>query len=183
MKRLGLTLVELVVVLAVIAALAGVLTPVYTGVVADANERATTASLYRIGESTARYWSDAKLVPLDGISTTAIESERFEMQWLFFNPVSNDRVQDFDPYTKIGWRGPYLLASTGDPDISLTPFMVDAWNNTIVMQDVDSTATVRDVRIVSAGPDGVVDIPSSTATVDLTINDIGDDIYVALSLH
>ena len=169
--------------LAVVAALAGLLTPLYSGVRVAANQTATAYSLRKIVDATSQYWADTKLVVLDGVTTTASEAERFKIEWLFRNPGSGDNTRDFDANTRIGWRGPYLLASTGDPLVSSTPFMIDAWNQTIVMQDVDSTATLRDVRIVSAGANGAIDIPATTATDALTTLDIGDDIYVALLLQ
>ena len=181
--RNAVTLAELVVVLAVLAALSGIAIPLYSGTVHDAYDKATQASLTEIRDAVNQYWSDTKYVVLDGTTTVATESQRFEIRWLFKNPRTGDKTVDYDPNTRLGWNGPYIAVSTGDPIALGGPALIDSWNHVIVLQDVDSTATPRDVRIVSGGPNGVVDIPSATATDSLTTSDVGDDIYVALSLR
>lgn len=181
--RSGLTLIELVIVLMVLAGLSGVLVPLFAGTMQDAKVAATEASLVQIRDATSEYWLDTKYVALDGVTTVATESNRFDIQWLMTNPVTGDTTTDFSPSTRIGWRGPYLYASTGDVVAHGSPLMIDAWNQPIVVQDVNPSALLRDIRVVSAGPDGVVDIPSATATDILTETDIGDDLYVTLSLR
>lgn len=176
----GLTLVELVVVLSVLAALSGLLIPLFTGTLQDANEVSTERSLVQIRDAAMQYWLDTKHITLDGVTTVATEANRFDIDWLFASPVTGDTTWGFSANTRIGWRGPYISGSTGDIAVSSSPFLIDAWNNEIRIQDVDSTAALRDLRIVSGGPDGVIAIPASTATSALTSADVGDDIYVSL---
>lgn len=181
--RAALTLAELVVVLAILAAVSGLLVPLFTNTIHDANEIATVTSLVEIRDGMADYWSDIKHVTLDGVTTVATDAQRLQLDWLLANPVTGDTTFDFEPSTRIGWRGPYLAKSSGGL-MALSPVSLkDAWNNQIEVHDVDSTATPRDVRIVSGGPDGVVSIPTGVATSALTANDIGDDIYVAIELR
>jgi hypothetical protein len=123
------------------------------------------------------------LIPLDGIATTADESNRLHIDWLYNNPVSGDTVPSFDRNTLLGWNGPYLSGSTGTPHSPGFPTLIDAWNEVIVVQDVNPTVPLRDVRVVSGGPNKVIDIPAATATSALTDADIGDDLYVALTLQ
>lgn len=182
-SRTALTLMELVVVLAVLAAVSGLLAPLFTGTIQNANEVATKRSLIQIRDALSDFWSDTKHIPLDGITTIATEANRLSIDWLFANPVTGDSTVDFSPGTQIGWRGPYLIGSTGDLSVSSAPFMIDAWNQEIQIQDVDSTASLRDVRVVSGGPNRVIAIPAATATASLTTADIGDDIYVSLTLR
>ena len=182
-SRIGLTLVELVVVLLVLAALSGLLVPLFAGTLQHANEVATQQSLVRVGDALRQYWSDTKHVPLDGIASVATDADRLHIDWLFTNPVTGDGTWDFSPATRIGWRGPYIVGSTGDMLVSGSPFLIDAWNHRIEIQDVDPTAALRDVRIVSGGSDGTIKTPASTATDSLTAADVGDDIYVALYLR
>ena len=49
--------------------------------------------------------------------------------------------------------------------------------------DLRWLAGYRFVILFSAGPNGIIDIPSSTATSALTTSSIGDDLYVALMLR
>lgn len=181
--KTAFTLLELVVVLFILAALASVLTPLFTGAIHDAYKVSTESTLVAIRDALQEYWNDTKLVTLDGMATVGTESDRLSIQWLFDNPVTGDDTWDYNPNTRIGWRGPYMLQATGDPLAPGAPILIDAWNNSIVIQDVNSAATLRDVRIVSGGQDGSIDIPASTATSALTANDVGDDVYVALSLR
>jgi len=172
---------ELVIVLAILAAVSGVLVPLFTGTLDTAHEVITKQSLVSARDAMQQYWADTKHVTLDGIVSVATEANRFDLDWLFANPVTGDDTIDFSLNTRIGWRGPYLLASTGDAAVAGNPYLIDAWNGTIVTQE--ATAVAGDVRIISPGPDGVVSIPIATATDALTLSDIGDDIYVALQLR
>jgi len=174
---------ELVVVLAVLAAVSGLLAPLFTGTIQNANEVATKQSLIQIRDALCDFWNDTKHIPLDGITTVATEANRLSIDWLFANPVTGDSTVDFVPGTQIGWRGPYLIGSTGDLSVSSSPYMIDAWNQEIEIQDVDPNASLRVVRIVSAGPNRMIGIQAATATIALTTADIGDDIYVSLTLR
>ena len=182
-RRTAFTLVELVVVLSILVAMAGIVTPLLSGTVDRANETVTARSLTVVRDALQEYWNDTKCVPLDGLTTVATEADRFSVIWLFRNPVTDDQTFGFDIETRIGWRGPYLSSSTGDQVALGEPALIDAWNELLTIQDVSPLSTVRDVRIVSAGPNRMVDIPPTTPTIALTQTDVGDDIYVALTLR
>lgn len=182
-SRTGLTLIELVVVLSILAALSGVVVPLFTGTIHDAHEVATERTLVQVRDAMRQYWSDTKHVALDGTGTVATEANRLHTDWLFSNPVTGDSTQGFSANTRIGWRGPYLAGSTGSLAVSASPYLVDAWNHRIEIQDVDATLPVRDVRIVSGGPNGTIETPAATATTSLTPTAVGDDIYVSVYLR
>jgi len=181
--RKAFTIFELAVVLCVIVALAGLSFPIVGGTYNDAATASTQSTLQAVSSATAKYWSDNKLVKLDGVTTVASESTRFQVRWFFRNPVTNLATTSFDRNSAVGWNGPYLLSSTGTIANFGDTTIIDAWNHEITIQDVDPAASLRDVRVVSAGPDGVVDIPSVTATTSLNASNIGDDLYVALQLR
>jgi type II secretory pathway pseudopilin PulG len=182
-RRTAFTLVELVVVLSILVAMAGILTPLLSGTVDRANQTVTIRSLTVVRDALQEYWNDTKFIELDGITTVGTEADRFSVIWLFRNPVTDDRAFDFDTATQIGWRGPYLSTSTGDHVALGNPALIDAWNQLLTIQDVDPLSTVRDLRIVSAGPNRMIDMPASTPTAGLTSTDVGDDLYVALTLR
>lgn len=183
MVRNALTLIELIVVLTILAALSGIMLPLFAGTIQNANAVATDRTLTVIRTALTDYWRDTKWIPLDGILTVADESNRLHIDWLYNNPISGDNVPNFDPNTALGWNGPYLSGSTGTPHSPGYPTLIDAWNQVIVIQDVNPALSLRDVRIVSGGPNKVIDIPAATATSALTATDIGDDQYVALTLQ
>lgn len=178
--RLALTLLELIAVLCILIAISGIAIPVCSDQLTSARQTATRSNLIEIQRAMQQYWHDTKLIPLDGIQSVATETQRFEITWLFRNPVTNDTTVQFDPNTRSGWNGPYLSASTA---LGSDPDLIDAWNNTLQVQYVDPNQDIKDVRIVSAGPDGVLQIPSGTASSLLTSGSIGDDLYVAMSLR
>ncbi len=183
LARPAFTLVEMIVVLMILAAVSGVLAPLLSQSVHDANRVSTQTSLTAVRDAILKYWSDTKHLPMDGLTTVATEANRLHIDWLFSNPSTGDQTQDFDPNSQIGWRGRYLNHSTGDEISAGRWFVVDAWNTELTIQDVAPGSSPRDVRIVSAGPNGTVDTPGATATSSLTSADIGDDLYVVLSLR
>jgi prepilin-type N-terminal cleavage/methylation domain-containing protein len=180
--RKAFTLIELIVVLSILAALGGIVLPLCSEKLSAASETATRSTLAEARIAMLQYWHDTKLVQLDGVNTVANESQRFNIAWLFANPVTNTSTIQFDPNQRVGWNGPYLATSTLDTTVG-GPGLIDAWNQPLTVQYVNPSAALKDVRIVSAGPNGVVDILAATATSALTTNSIGDDLYVALALR
>ncbi len=182
MTRSALTLTELVIVLCILAALGGVLVPLCSDQMSAAASTTTANSLNETAKALEQYWSDTKVTAMDGVLTVATEANRFEIQWLFRNPVTGNSLVAFDRNTRSGWNGPYILTSTSDP--SVVPYgLIDGWQHPITVQLVDPAANIKDVRVLSAGPNGVIDLPAGTATSALTTGDVGDDLYVALSLR
>ncbi|MGN6133228.1 MAG: hypothetical protein ACTHOU_01965 [Aureliella sp.] len=181
--RKALTLLELVVVLCILAALGGMVVPLCSGNVAAAADSVTRASLTEIRDALNQYWQDTQYLTLDGISSYATESQRFDLAWLFLNPVTGDGTNQFDPNLRSGWNGPYMAGTSADIATWGSLTFVDGWNRQFTVQYVNPSDDVKDVRIVSSGPDGVIDIPAATATAALTSADTGDDIYVALVLR
>jgi len=181
--RKAFTIMEMVVVLGVLAALAGLSVPILSGTFITATTSTTRSTLREVTHATNLYWADCKWLKLDGVNTVATESTRFQMRWLFRNPQSNSSNKSYDINTTIGWNGPYLLHPTGSPLQFGDVAIIDAWNHAITIQDVSSTSTPRDVRIVSGGPNGLIDIPANVATSSLDASNTGDDLYVALQLQ
>ncbi len=197
-RRRGLTLLELVVVLTILVALGAMVVPVLRGSGEQSSETTTDATLIAVRDALLHYWSDTKYVVLTG--DPAVEDQRFQVRWLFENPSTSDT---FDPDTRIGWNGPYLVNQTGRYTVDVArgfrnqygtettnelekdPAVVDSWTaSPIIIQATRNTNEgYWDIRIVSAGPDGVVDLDSQTLTENLTPATSGDDVYVALKLR
>lgn len=222
--RSALTLIELVVVLTILVALAGLVVPQLVATSENARITATRSTLTAVRDAMMRYWLDTKYLALNGPSgtpataaantagTSSLDANatvnRFQVRWLFENPenapsVSGDElVVTYNPDTQLGWNGPYLEEETGEYLVDASfgfsalygnangPAILDAFSSEsnggfprpVVVQAVDD-GTRLDCRVVSAGPDGVLDTPASVFTEALTLAMTGDDEYVSFTLR
>jgi type II secretory pathway pseudopilin PulG len=182
-NRTAHTLTELVVVLAILVGLSCIAIPLFPSYTSTAADTTTRASIATIRDAMLLYWSHTKNITLDGVTTSSTEALRFQIRWMFYNPVNNTQNSSYNATTQSGWNGPYIPSSTGDVVANGGPILLDGWNKAITVQYVNPTGSPKDVRIVSGGPNGVVNIPAATATTSLTTANVGDDIYVSLSLR
>ena len=190
--RTGLTLLELVIVLMITVALAGVMVPLVSDHVSDAAETATKATLSEIRNAVTLFWQDDDRSP----------KQVPKIHDLFVDPFTNTTAFRFDPTYKLGWRGPYLREATGSYEVGVphSSFaatygntgdraLLDAWGRTVVIQSLDPVNGVRDVRVVSAGPDGQIKLsddpmnPDTNAELLADPTLAGDDVYVAFTLR
>ena len=179
-------MLELLVVLVVLIALAGIVVPLLTGVSESSRDQATRESLRQLQQLLLdRYRFDMQGV---GASTDAIvkrgfpgpdtshlappsRQDRPQLLFLFVNPVTGLSEATFDPVTKRGWRGPYLPRGRFGTYPGLTPA-------TAAARGFDSRfgepgdETVLDAwgnpivilsgatspELVSAGPDGSLNV-------------------------
>lgn len=196
--RSGLTLLELVVVLMITVALAGVMVPLVTDSATEAREKAAEASLTALRDVVANYWIDSgalKRLPRPNLMVTPTRQDAPQLVFLFANPDHYpDATFTFDPTYRVGWRGPYLREATGIYTVGGTfttrygesgdAAVVDPWGNPIVIQNPGPIAVgLQDVRLVSAGPNGVIDISPTTFSSALNDSNDGDDVYVAFTLR
>lgn len=220
MKRQGLTLLELVVVLTVLVALATVAVMSSGALLQDARGDVTRQSLTRLRDTIAQtYWQDAGgNLPQRNTSVTPVPSGRMttpQLRYLFINPATEnalttsevlgggvantDTVNTYNPAYRLGWRGPYLVPNnnaaytintlagfleqygeTGDPAV------LDGWGNPIVIQCPGLAPDgALDVRLVSAGPNGIVNIDPTVSTATLLANPslTGDDVWISFEVR
>ena len=173
-RQRGLTLLELVVVVALLVVLAGFIIPLAAGQIDKARTTATNANLVLIRDAIMGtsdkpgYYSDTGQFPRT-------------LKDLFINPfASTDPLAMFNRDTGRGWHGPYLIptGSTYPNNFANTyiandPAILDAWGQPIVIQIPDpaqigpgtypnsKTASQAFIRLISAGPNGVVDTPQN----------------------
>jgi prepilin-type N-terminal cleavage/methylation domain-containing protein len=193
----GFSLIELIVVLAVLTAIAGLVVPLIgqPGVDVDgdgqresAKRIATLTSMNRIHQAIVggpeRQGLRADLL---GIGDSAWLNLRTEdlfsdspPQWVIDAGGAADTWDQFDPITNRGWRGPYLLSPSGrysgDPAYgsSGAPAVLDGWGRPIIVQvPTPSSGTDaqrrRNMRLVSFGVDGV----PQTLPTELEVGDVG----------
>ena len=210
----GLTLVELVVVLAILVALAGLVTPRLLSTAETARETATQASAVEIRNAVMQFWSDCKY----SYPTDFVRDQRIQLAHLLEQPIT---MLAFDPNSRLGWNGPYLQSDgrnyTVDSTTGFTAtygdFNQPAIRDSFSSQDYDgdgkadsgspfiiqeptlrelestfqtySIGQPREVRVVSAGADGVLEIDERLFSSQLEANPTlkGDDIYVSFILR
>lgn len=184
----GLTLFELLAVLGILLVLGTLVVPVVSNRIGQSCDDVTRQSLLRLRDViVGTYHDDLDGLPRPGgPALSAGRADHPQLAYLFLNPethldgnsLTRDYDTTFDPVSRRGWRGPYLL-SNGSGFAYLVdaqrgfgtrygedgdPAVLDGWGNPIVLQEpVDPAATefdrTRHARLVSAGPDGVLDTP------------------------
>jgi prepilin-type N-terminal cleavage/methylation domain-containing protein len=207
------TMIEMLVVVCILAAMAGLVVPLMGTTQDDSMRNVTIASMGAVRDAimgastTPGYYQDMKYV-------NGIAPSNKAPQWirdLFVRPrrdgmrsaptdLEVDLVPEYDPATRKGWRGPYLNTTTDkyvvdnannfttaygfqdmdgiDPDTS-DPAVLDAWRRPIVLQVFDP-ASLDDVRLVSAGPNGVIDTDPAKDRAALQAAGVGDDVVLFL---
>lgn len=200
MQRRGVTLLEIVVVLVILATLAALVVPLVDGTVKQSREAATHASMTELrAVLVGRYWTDMNDVlpgtdgyprpnpnALNGRPPQAQPNPQPQLHFLFIAPGG------LDPYNSVarrGWNGPYLQHSGaryaasdlyGEPGDAT---VLDGWGHPIVLQvpavgTSDVPDPKRHARLVSAGPDGVISTPADVPRPPKS--DCGDDLVLFL---
>ena len=219
-SRRGLTLTELVVVLAVLAVLGSLLLPAVGHLVADSRDQVTRASLARMRDVIGLYWNDNQQLPRPGASAATNRANAPQVRYLFVNPATEVATVTFDPVYQLGWRGPYVVNQSGasykvmNPTAQQggassdqygvgevtsngvttpgDPTVLDGWGNPIVIQCPSllpggqlTADGALDVRLVSAGPNGIVNIGPTVSTAALLngSSPAGDDIWISFELR
>jgi type II secretory pathway pseudopilin PulG len=106
------------VVLVILIALAAIVVPLLSGSSTKAQEAATAASLKALRDAVLAYYEDMKGVPVwttgagapPGTTGVPLTLRDLQIQPL---DSTGKPVPFYDPFTKRGWRGPYVLQSTG----------------------------------------------------------------------
>ena len=112
----GLTLIELVVVLTILVALAGLVLPRLVNFAErDVAPTAVNSTLVEIRGAVMRYWNDCKFL----ISSEEATDPDFAIRIddLLVNPfddltTANVEEGAFDRQSGVGWRGPYIVSSS-----------------------------------------------------------------------
>jgi len=197
----GLTLAELVIVLTILTIVGSLVLPAAGRYVADSREALTRQSLTRLRDVIAEtYWQDNDRSLPRPTTITTEHLDYPQLRYLFINPTTETAAVTYDYDYARGWRGPYLVfrdgaiytissntatgftsryGLTGDPTV------LDAWGHPIVLQNPGSTTDGlrQDVRLVSAGPDGIIQTDPDTATSALTTASTGDDVWLPFEVR
>ena len=102
-SRRGFTLIELIIVMSLIAVMAGVLTPAVSSIMRSQARGATIDEMKLLAGATLDYYSDTRLFPA----------------------ALTDLMSDTVP----GWSGPYLSGTVDDPWSAQSGYVVDGFGN------------------------------------------------------
>jgi general secretion pathway protein G len=156
MKRAGFTLIEIVIALAIVALLAGAVTPLVYKEIQRTREEATLKELAGIQEGLREFFADTGRFPTEAEGLPALVA---------------------DPGVT-GWSGPYMGGNQGDPTVEIT---TDSYG-IVYSYDLAPTtnpADAADALVASNGPDQVLSFGSVGGTWN--INAEGDDLLVLVS--
>jgi prepilin-type N-terminal cleavage/methylation domain-containing protein len=190
MKSKGFTLIELAVVLAIIAVLAAVLTPMVTGYLDQARTARAQADVRTIADAIKLYNRDTGRFPIydtsaafgtdtaaaNDIGTSTGNAPTTTGAWAALGTSSlesylnNDRTTvGTAAFPKAGFRGPYVGTVDSDP-----------WGNKYVLNASDlRKASTFHAYVISAGPNGALDTTRDVAT-GATITAASDDIIAVI---
>lgn len=136
-KRRGLTLAELIVVLVVLTAAAGILIPRLTSITEASKLQATQVTMGRLRDvlmgtpGMPGYFQDMELPPTSvGLPQVGSSlNQDVYLEDLYWNPAATGPnsvpalyTSTFDPTIKLGWRGPYLTNSAGTLSSALAQY-------------------------------------------------------------
>jgi prepilin-type N-terminal cleavage/methylation domain-containing protein len=172
-RKKGLTLIELMVVLAVMVALAAMIVPRYEGLTRQSQITATQEQLRQLQSLIVnRYVNDM----CDGVTSShgavakglpgphggnlfpTTRQQWPQLTFLFINPATNDMTQSFNPNTSRGWRGPYLLSGRGGdyPGHDPSTAIARGFNNQHGVTAAESTTGVADQTVLDTWGNPVV---------------------------
>jgi len=168
-NKKGFTLIEMVVILAVIGILAAVLTPMLTSYINDAKERRAESDVRTIGAAICAFNKDLRKWPI-WESTTASDpvdvlysqagNDAAVATGISFDTSTNDFLEDqlitnapgYSTKGKRKWRGPYLESINSDP-----------WGHRYYVSVIGLQPGKSNYAafVLSAGPNGTIDINAS----------------------
>lgn len=192
-KKQGFTLLELLIVVSIMAIIAGVSVMSYTNTRSDSEYQAAKVEMEQLRQAVIGYFRDQN----NYINNTHADSPA-DIVFLI------DQVSSWDPDYRKGWRGPYMQQSltgyssvilnglgfdgNGDPSagtevevlVKKDPFLQPKtassprYYNPYLFFDLDTyNSALKTARIVSMGADGVYEPPDC----DFSISNVADSGY------
>ncbi|MFT7669175.1 MAG: general secretion pathway protein G [Planctomycetota bacterium] len=127
--RAGFTLLEMIIVVSIMAIVAGAAIPLASAALKSKARRATVTELQGLQEAAEEYFRDT-----DALPTSVASMEQ--------NPVIT------------GWTGPYLAAFSLDRNSGLSQYAVDAWSQPYKFKVNGSLLTITSAGVGGAFGDG-----------------------------
>ncbi|MBU1702398.1 MAG: prepilin-type N-terminal cleavage/methylation domain-containing protein [Candidatus Eisenbacteria bacterium] len=166
----GMTMIELIVAVAILAVLAGVSIPVTQGVLRKAKINSTKSEMASLSRSILTHAKDV------GYKPARVEWGRFPSEKAgngkYKTILGADLEEDlfslgWDPVTRRGWNGPYVTGETvnGDADgdgneDTARSYQIDGWGRYYIYSNRDGKGNTvglndeeRVIILISGGPD------------------------------
>ncbi|MFH0943814.1 MAG: type II secretion system protein GspG [Planctomycetota bacterium] len=165
----GFTLIEMVVVVAIIVALAGVLVPIVTNELMDARKTTAQADVNRLATAVTQFIKDTSYAPTGkngALSYHYLHSEGTEPTANSFASARGSDLRNFLTTNALGtqgWKGPYLQELGADP-----------WGSQYLVNVHGFATSEERAWVLSSGPNRKVD----TGVADTSPR--GDDIAIFL---
>jgi len=135
----GFTMIELIVVITIIAILAGVSIPIVSGLIDEAKKSRAKAEVEELHKAILRFYEDTTYWPCIGAGTDF----RSVPEW---NNTNNGLLSNNGGFS--GWKGPYVTRQ-------ITP---DPWNNSYIFDGPgrlgQSERGAGQTCVMCTGPDG-----------------------------
>lgn len=151
----GFTLIEMIITVAIISALAAIMVPIVSSELGQASEATAQGEARRIGTAVNQFFKDTGFAPTGPLGDNSIEYLLGTGDEVDPNPFHDDDgdAGDLGDYLTDGgvngggqWSGPYLSGVRPDP-----------WGNAYVVNVNGFYDNEEYVWVISAGPDGVLD--------------------------
>jgi general secretion pathway protein G len=166
----GFTLIEVIVVAAIIAILAGILVPMLLKEIDESRITRASGDIRSISSAILVFKKDTAQWPVMDAACDPGITLLFGSGNMVSNlaamgydaSVANDFKDHLTTYAGTcynNWKGPYITPVTPDP-----------WGNAYVINANGFPVQGRQVWLISAGPDGKIDTPSNSETIQ------GDDV-------
>ena len=186
----GFTLIEIIVVIAAIALLAGILAPLVFKNIEDARIAKAKADVKAIASAIMQFYSDVGEWPTrndegvpnslyvlystaDGSTPVVPLGAYFPTEEGQTDPLADHLITNAQNYPvwngQSGWKGSYLETDTLDPwGNSYLVYVLGFW-----LENVEPTTDFTEVWVISAGPDKQMQTYASDSYIDPSSDDIG----------
>ena len=168
-KARGFSIVELVIIIAIIVGLAGVVVPIVSQEIKDSRRAQAIADINRVATALNQYIKDTLFFPTGKDGSTSFHYLYTDGNMPNNNVFSSGEgchLGEFlnsDEYGGMRWNGPYLQSVKQDP-----------WENAYIVNVQGFFNTGERAMIISAGPDGAINTSSRSTSPE------GDDIMLLI---
>lgn len=155
----GFSMIEMVIIIAIIVGLAGVVVPIVSQEVKDSKKARAVADINRIATALNQYIKDTLTFPTGKRGSTTLHYLYTDGKLPENNPYASGEgkhihaLLEKDEFSAKGWKGPYLQSVAADP-----------WENAYMINVQGFYDPKERVMIISSGPDGRFDTSPDAAT-------------------
>lgn len=123
MRRAGVTLLEMIVVLVILVAIAALVVPLVDGTVQQSRDGVTRGSLVQLREVLLNRYGADMSAEMDGYPRpNPAPPDRVQHPQLHFLFVKPNNAPPYDPIARRGWNGPYVQHTGARLDLATLKF-------------------------------------------------------------